>query len=294
MKRFEAELFSVADQAVRDAGFEIGNYPKEGYYYDELAGFFDRIRTLQNNFSDTLSTAIRELHQIYTDPVFGIKQARSTALNPDDVYYKRGDALHRSQPVTISTMIDPVTVASERTSPNWTINKIMSAVDRDNLGVCLVGLGVMVDDVEKEKMGKDNPLATCMACETTVLTREVCLPMAALPMKVEVEWKVSPEVEAYGKKVVDGYRSLFDKHSRVPLQLPYVTAENVERLLDDAPSIERCVNLNADFLTGRSDPYYHWAIGYSGNDVYRVVDFFADRMVTTREWQEKRDPHLFE
>src|SRR5512136_429713 len=111
MKRFEAELFSVADQAVKDAGFETRDYPKEGYYYDEaLQGFFDRIRTLQNNFTEIITPSIRKMHEIYTNPIFGIKQARSTALNPDDAHYKKGDTLHASQPVTVSTMIDPITV----------------------------------------------------------------------------------------------------------------------------------------------------------------------------------------
>ena len=114
-------------------------------------------------------------------------------------------------------MIDPITVASDKTGPAWTVEKIMSAVDRDNLGICLVGLGIMVDQIDKEERGKYNPLATCMACETTLLTREVCLPKAAPPLKVETEWKVSPEVEEYGKKVIDGYRSLFSKHSTIQL-----------------------------------------------------------------------------
>jgi hypothetical protein len=289
MKRFERELFTTADHAVKDAGFEIRDYPKEGYYYDEaLQGYFDRIRTLQNDFTEKVTPAIKKLHEIYTNPIFGIKQARSTALNPDDVYYKKGDTLHPSQPVTISTMIDPITVSSDKTMPEWTIEKIMSAVDLDNLGVCLAGLGITVDEIEKEKKGKWNPLATCMACETTVLTRELCVPMAAPPSKTEVEWKVSPKVEEYGKKVIDGYRSLFGKHSTVALALPYVTPENAEELLDDAPSMGRCVNLNADFLTGRHDQYYHWAIKYSSVGDCEVVDFFANEVVTTEKWQQNK------
>ncbi len=289
MKQFETELFPTADQAVKDAGFKITNQPKEGYYTDEtLAGFLDRIRTLQNSYTETVTHAIRKLHEIYTNPIFGIKQARPTALNPEDVYYKKGDALRRSQPVTISTMIDPVTVASDKTSPVWTIEKIMNVVDRDNLGVCLVGLGITVDEIEEERKGKWNPLATCMACETTVLTREICMPMAAPPSKPEVKWKVSPQVEEYGKKVIDGYNSLFDKHSKLRLKLPYVTPENAEGLLDEAPSIERCVNLSADFLTGRPDPYYHWATKYSAAGAYEVLDFFADKIVTTQQWQQNR------
>jgi hypothetical protein len=292
MKSFEVGLFSIADQAVKDAGFEIRDYPKEGYYYDEvLQGYFDRIRTLQNNFTEKVTPAIRKLHEIYTNSIFGIKQARSTALNPDDVYYKEGDTLHPSQPVTISTMIDPITVASDKTVPRWAIENVMDAVDREKLGVRLVGLGITVDEIGKEKKGKWNPLATCMACETTVLTRELCVPMAAPPSKTEVEWKVSPKVEQYGRKVIDGYRSLFGKHSTVAFALPYVTPENAEELLDDAPRMERCVNLNADFLTGRPDRYYHWAIKYSNTGVYEVVDFFADKIVTTQEWNENKQAY---
>lgn len=295
MKRFEMELFSTADQAVKDAGFEIRDYPKEGYYHDEtLQGYFDRIRTLQNNFTEKVTPAIKKLHEIYTNPIFGIKQARATALNPDDVYYKKGDTLHPSRPVTISTMIDPITVASDKTMPGWTIEKIMEAIDRDNLGVCLVGLGIMVDEIGKEKKGRYNPLATCLACETTVLTRELCVPMAAPSSKPEVEWKVSPKVEEYGRKVIDGYNSLFNRHSRLRLELAYVTPENAEELFDDAPSVERCVNLNADFLTGRHDPYYHWSIKYSSVGDYEVVDFFANEVVTTEKWQQNKCAYRME
>lgn len=291
MKQFERELFSTADQAVKDAGFKIRNYPKQGYYDDDILGdYFDRIKTLQSNFTPKVTPAIKKLHEIYTASIFGLKQARSTALNSDDVYYRQGDVLHPSQPVTISPMIDPITIASDKTGPKWTIEKIMSAVDKHDLGTCLVGFGFVVDEIDKEKTGRNNPLATCMACETTVLTREVCVPTATPVRKPEVDWKVSSQVEEYGKKVIDGYRSLFDKHS-IPLELPYVTPENVERLLDHAPSMERCVNLNADLLTGRPDPYYHWAIS-ANNGVYEVVDFYADRIVTTTEWQENKNPHL--
>ena len=286
MKSFERELLSLADQAVKDAGFEVKEYPKEGYYYEaqELEGFFDRLKTLQSNFTETITPAIRELHEIYTASIFGIKQARSTALNPDDVYYKKGDVFHLSSPATISTMVDPITIASDKTSPIWTIEKIMNAIDRNNLGVCLVGLGIIVDQIGKEKNGKYNPLATCMACETTVLTREAVFPTAEPFKKFEIEWKVSPEVEEYGRKVIDGYRSLFDKHSKTPLELPYITPENIMKHLRNAPAMRRCVMINADFLTRRPDPYYHWAIDFSDNR-YTTIDFFADRVITTQDWQ---------
>jgi hypothetical protein len=289
MKQFETGLFPVADQAVKDAGFRIARYPKEGYYHDELGDFFDRIRTLQNNFTETITPAIKKLHEIYTTSIFGIKQARPSALNPDDVYYK-GDTLHPSAPVTISTMIDPITVASDKTGPTWTIEKIMNAVDRNDLGTCLVGLGIIVDQIDRETRGKYMPFATCMACETTVLTREVCTIMGRADSGIE--WKVSPEVEEYGKKVIDGYRSLFEKHSKVALKLPYVTSENVKKLLDHADSMERCANLNIDYLTRRSDPYYHWAIRFSDNGVWEVIDFFANRIVTTVEWHNNKNAYI--
>jgi hypothetical protein len=110
----------------------------------------------------------------------------------------------------------------------------------------------------------------------------------ASPQKPEVDWKVSPEIDEYGRKLVDGYRMLFHKHSRVRAELPYVTPDNAEALFEDSPSIIRCVNLNADFLTGRSDPYYHWAVKYAGEGDYTVLDFYANRIITTQEWQNKQ------
>lgn len=281
MKLFEASLLNVAERAVRDAGFEVGSYIKEGYYHEtpELMRFFDCIRTLQNNFTHVSTPAIRKLQEIYADPLFGIAPAMATTRNAS-AYTTDYRELRFA---TVSTMVDAVTIASDRSGPNWTIDKIMLAVDMKSLGVNLVGLGITVDLSGIETKGMTNPLATCMACEASVLSREPG-EAAAMPGEHEVNWRVSPDVEDYGRRVIEGYRALFNRHAEIQVELPYVNPENAERLYEDSPSIFRCVNLNIDHVTGRADPYYHWAIKYTQSG-FRVVDFYTNRIVTTQEWQ---------
>lgn len=278
MMRFEINLLPVAEQAVKDAGFKVIEHPKEGYYHEtvELGRYFDCLRTLQENFSDKVTSSIQKLHDIYTHPIFGLKQGVPTAINPNDVMYPS------ERPATISLVVDPVTVASDKTKPSWTIDKIMHAIDRDNLGVCLVGLALKVDDKENKKGDSYNPLATCIACETTVLSR-MKNEAGAMPSEPEIDWQVSSDIESYGNKVIKGYSDLMTTYGSPLLEMPLVTPRNVLMLLDEAPRMERCVNLNVIESPSLPKQFYHWAIR-GETEGYRVVDFFSPKIVTTQEY----------
>lgn len=274
MKKFETPLLPIAEQAVKDAGFTVEEHPKEGYYNEtpELRTYFDCLRTLQENFTDKITPSIQKLHDIYTNSIFGLEQGKPTAINPDA-------GLPFETPVTISPMLDPVSVASYHTQPNWTIERIMKELEGMELGICLVGLGVLVDKGNKNPDGSYNPLATCMACETTVLSR---MKIAWKGLRT-VDWQVSKDVEKFGNKVIEEYSNLMTAYGDPNLRMPLVTPENVLKILDEAPRMERCVNLNIIDIPGKPKQYYHWAI-ISEDTRYRVVDFFKDRIITTQEF----------
>ncbi|MBI2672888.1 hypothetical protein HYX19_01385 [Candidatus Woesearchaeota archaeon] len=287
MKKFETSLVEVAKKAVKEAGFEIGSYPVEGYYYEtqELTTYFKCIRTLQEKLTEKKTQSIKKLHNIYTHKIFGLNKSRRTALDME-----HGDP--DLAPVTVSPVRDPVYYASKEAfekEGKWTIDNIMKSIDLNNLGTCLVGLAVLVDNINKGK--KYNPLATCLACETTVLSREkVCAVTAFMPKSVD--WRVSKRVEDYGKEVVSGYNDLFGKNN-FKGKLNYVTPDNIEGILKSVDSIIRCVNLNCVDDNGRKS-FYHWAIkpkqktkkDASTIDAYKVVDFMDSRIVTTKDWRE--------
>jgi len=278
MKKFETDLLMVAEQAVKDAGFEVTEYPKEGYYNEtvELGRYFDCLRTLQENFSDKVTPSIRKLHDVYTHPIFGLKQGVPTAINPTDVMYPDVPQ------ATISPVADPVTIASEKTGPDWTINKIMHAIERDNLGVCLISLAIKVDEKDNKKNDSYNPLATCIVCEATILSR-MKFGYKCAPSQFEVDWQVTSDIESYGNKVIEGYSNLMTTYGSPSLEMPLVTPRNVSLLLDDAPEMERCVNLNIIDIPPRPKEFYHWAIRRK-NEGYRVVDFFSPKIITTQEF----------
>jgi len=289
MKDFETEIvLPLAQQSVKDGKLESKvkrDRAVEGYYHEtpELKETFFLVRTLQEEFTNKVTSAIKELHNVY-DPrihhIFGLKQGVPTAINPNDVL------LPNEKQVTISPVADPVSLSSalvmEKTGgPYWTIDNIMDNIDKSILGKSLVGMAYLVDN--NGKRGEHwNPLATCMACETTVLSRLKITYRSISPQK-RIIWKVSPEVEAYGKKVVDGYNRLFKDH-RHKGNIAYITKDNVEKALDNAPEIIRIVNLNIDLENPARPRYYHWGIIEITNKEYAVVDFFDKSIRTTQEW----------
>ena len=283
MKTFETAKLPLARQALLDSGLSLKGFPKEGYYYEteQLGEFFDHIRTMQEEYSSEITPAIKELHGIYTNSIFGLGQGKPTAINPNV-------GLPGESQVTISPVIDPITLASEKIKPKWTVDGIMGQLYKDyistgNIGTCLVGLAAIVDRSNIRVDGSYNPLATCMARETTVLSamKSVARSMESMP---EIDWQVSPEVEQYGAAVIDGYIELFRQNNHKE-RSEYVSPGNIGAILEKAPSMERCVNLNID-ARGSQPIYYHWAIKKSGN-IFEVVDFWVPgKIITTQDYQK--------
>ncbi|MBI5064940.1 hypothetical protein HZA97_01775 [Candidatus Woesearchaeota archaeon] len=282
MKAFETSLVEAAEQTVSDIEAKVGSYPVEGYYHEteNLTRYFNAIRTLQDpvNFSEKVTDNIKLFNKIYTHPVFGLKQAMPTALNKD-AYWKD------HEPVVVSPVIDPVTIATQKTYPSWTFDTIMTAIEGQELGTCLVGLAALVDQNNKVD-GKYNPVATTWARETTVLSAAKFVARSCMPSKPTIDWQVSKEVEEYGTKVLAGYADLIENNSLTRnVRRPYeVNEKTISALLSNSENPRRCVHL----CTDDKKNHYHWAVAVDNNGKYRVVDFYAKKIVTTKEYQ--KDP----
>jgi len=287
MQQVETEMLPVAQAALSEAGLSLQKYPVEGYYSKtpELTQYSHHMKTLQLNSSDTIGDAILTLHDFYTNEVFGLGQAVRTAINEEGVWYPKED------PVVISPMVDPLTVAIDKVGNNVdtvkqdvTIENIAKALEDVEIGKGLVGFGSLVDKVEREETGVYNPIATTLARETTVLS-------AYVPrMRSMSKYKVSPEVEAQGNVVIDAYNALFKK-ANSEVSIPNVTKDNARRLNKDLPEMDRCVRIFNVELPEQEIEFYHWAIGKEDNSP-KVIDFWSKEVITTDMF--KKEPEQYQ
>ncbi len=291
MQRMETGMLSVAGQALADTGLPLEEHPIEGYYgkTSELTNYFNHIRTLQLNSSDRVTDAIRQLHDFYSHDVFGLGQAVRTAVNSDGVWYPNEPA------AVISPRVDPLTVAVSQVArdpatvkQDLTIENVARAAEDAELGIGLVGLGIVVDKTERGASSIYNPIATTLARETTVLSAYVPT------MRCMSQYRVSPEVEEQGNKVIDAYNALFAA-SGSDVRIENVTRQNAFGLNHDLPEIDRCVRIFNLELPGQDKEFYHWAVGRKDHKP-AVVDFWRKEVVTTdmfkqapEQYQAKRE-----
>ena len=243
MQQVETEMLPTARQALADTELPLQEHPVEGYYgkTPELTDFFNHIRTLQLNFSDKVSDAVRKLHDFYSHEVFGLGQAVRTAINAEGIWYPEEPS------AVVSPRVDPLTVAVTQVAKstgtfqgypylfceNLTIESIAKALEGVELGKNLVGLGVLVDKIERSQTGQYNPIATTLARETTVLSAYVPT------MRGMSQYTVSPEVETQGNAVIDAYNALF-KTVDSEVRITNVTRANAFSLNNDLPEMDRC------------------------------------------------------
>ena len=276
MQQVETELLPTARQALSETGLSLGKHPVEGYYEKsrELTDYSNHIRTLQLNFSDKVGDSVRRLHDFYTNEVFGLGQAVPTAINSEGVWYPS------EQPAVISPMVDPLTVAVTNVGDNpatiyqdLTIENISKELEGIELGKGLVGFGLLVDRIAREKTGEYNPIATTLARETTVLS-------AYVPTLLSIpQYRVSPVVEQKGNEVINAYNTLFAA-SGFEVKIENVTRKNAFGLNHDLPEMKRCVRIFNLELFGMPKEFYHWAIGKEGYTP-KVIDFWRKEVVTT-------------
>ena len=282
MQEVEAGMLPVAKQALEDTGLPLEEHPVEGYYgkTEQLKDYFNHIRTLQLNSSDKITDSVKTLHDFYSDEVFGLGQAVKTAINPDKVWFPNEPA------AVISPVVDPLSVATIKAvkSPatvkqDLTIENISRYLQEGDLGNCLVGLGVLVDKTDIPKVGRFDPVATTLARETTVLSAYV--PTA----RCISSYRVAPEVEQFGNKVIDAYNDLF-KSVGSDVRIENVTKNNAFSLDKDLPEMDRCVRIHNLDIPGLPKEFYHWAVDHKRRSP-TVVDFWDKKIVTTDMYKNK-------
>lgn len=307
MKRFETELLPLVQQCVADTKVPVSDVPLEGYYHEtpELAEFLKNLRALQNNKSDIVTDNVRKLHDIYSNPVFGIAPGNYTAINQGIGVLTGGNQVVVQS--VISPMHDALSIAimnfTSANGCNWDIQGIMEQTENIELGINLVGLGVMVDRFYKKKYGLYNPVATTAAGETTVASR-----LAGRHLGIE-EDSPDPEIEAKGFEVLKAYNKLFSSYPEgqgIIISTEKARVFNLVGTMGPYSLAKRCVRIAYDLISGE---HYQWAIAFdprfrSGfesdngiddeiddeKDEYysnlSVIDFRTRNLVTTQDITE--------
>lgn len=282
MQEVETGMLPLARQALKDTGLPLEEHPVEGYYCKtkDLTDYFNHIRTLQLNQSDKVTDSVKTLHDFYSNEVFGLGQAVKTAINSSAVWFPEEPA------AVISPCVDPLTFALVKAvkSPatvkqDLTINNICNYLKDADLGKCLVGLGVLVDKTDNPTVGKFDPVATTLARESTVLSAYV--PTA----RCISSYRVDPEVEQFGNKVIDAYNELF-KSVGSDVRIENVSKKNAFSLDNNLPEMDRCVRIYNLDIPGMPKEFYHWAISQKGRNI-AVVDFWDKKVVTTDRYKNR-------
>lgn len=294
MKEFETRLLPVVIQACEETGVPIRQVPIEGYYHEttKLRDYFIHLSALQDNFTETVTDAVRKLHDIYSRPVFGLAPGKWTVLNQGEGVISHPDG--RIQKSIISPMYDTLGLATRKVMAEQGpdalgIDAIMDATEGFETGVHLVGFSVMVDRTYKREQNKPmyNPVATTMGAETTVLSRFKPVTLGGGLISY-----VSEEVEQKGMEIVAAYNELFRAHPEGQgLQLPtekWVIFRKADDMnFDKIPG--RCVSIAVD-STQIPEIHYHWAV-VRGDEIgdyegLRVLEFRSDELVTTEKFRQ--------
>ncbi len=261
MKRHEStELLECARQVASALGATPADVPIEGYYTEspELTEYFRLVRRLQQIPKERKeelagSESFSRLIEVTSAPLFGVP----------------GDSLF-----LLATAVDPLTVALEKTFPDWTIENLTDEAYKVAAGsddYSLVGLAAL---------SRDAVVLTALR-ESVVLYAALAVGGAlAAPKYV---WKVDPEIERRSQRFVETFNQLFDD------DLPLPSPENAStywQASNEFAVIGRCVRIG---INDRAEPvrHYHWAIQTSGNFGLKAVDFWEDEVWTTQKYRKK-------
>lgn len=267
MQKFETDIcYPKAKTLLTNSNInieELKKYPIEGYYTNspELSQYFTILRNLQHNeevYKKVIQCAELEfLQRVCHRDLFGIIDPKNR--NKDAPLQRRYDL------VTLA-MEDPQLFDLNSPRP-WTISSIMTGcniwyANRTNL----VELAVLI--------GK--PELVCAGAETNSAYRMIAAVSGACGIApiIEYKWKVSPDVELLGSKIVEEYNNLLEGF--------YIIT----------PSIYNCNGLNSIPVLPRvsvmgyileTNQYYHWILDWNGT----LTDVYSQTIITTNSFINK-------
>lgn len=277
MKRFESKTCLPKAKTILEKSNislnELKDYPIEGYYHEteNLKLYFKILRNLQHNESLwNKFVSCEELTFIQSkcdNDIFGIEDLLRRNVNAP---------VKRRYDILTLTMEDILIFTDHNeVSRPWTIKRIMDGLstkygNRPNL----VELAYLT--------GK--PECLCCGAESNSLNRMFACITGSYSLRASFNittyiWKVDPEVENLGKKLVDEYNKLFEYNC---IFAP--TLENHSNY-SKRPKLPRVALLGYITKTGE---YYHWIL----DEAYRLTDKYTKEIITTETYIKKIHPYL--
>ena len=262
MKRHEKEeLLQCARDTARVLGVGPADVPVEGYYSEDatLAEYFLLMRTLQN---------IPRLRESELRSVAGYSRLKSVAGSRIFGGSSGGQYL-------LSGGKDPLSIALEKTFPEWNIANLINSAYQIALAsddVSLVGLAALARDPVVLAALRESVVLYAMAVASGVFDRS----------EPEYVWAVDADVHARAREFVKLFNDLFGN------ELPEPAPENAEIFWNACKEwtiLGRCVRLGFDIR----EPvrHYHWAIDRDPEYHLVVKDFWDTELWTTSRYREK-------
>jgi hypothetical protein len=264
MKTHERDELLVCARETADAlSVEPADVPIEGYYTEDagLTEYFRLVRALQTVSSDRSAEvadlkSFQRLRQVTASRIFG--KASGSGLLPGGK--------------------DALTIAMDRTWPNWTIEILTKAAYEYALSsddYSLVALAALSRD----------PVVLAALRESVVLYAMCMAGCSAEPVQYEYVWAVDEVIQSRATHFVQEFNQLFNE------SLPPPTAENAKTFwnaADESKLVGRCVRIG--FNDG-SQPieHYYWAIDYDESYKLVVKDFWDSELWTTARYRKTND-----
>ena len=268
MQAAESGVFlPIAKRVLANAGVsfdQLKDYPVEGYYWenDNLRLYLKILRNLQHNgnvyekVKD--SEELRFLQKICNNDLFGIEDPHSRENN---------SPLKRRYDILTITMEDASIFPDHNKVPRpWNIARIMEGL-KNNYGnrANLVELAYLTN----------NPKCLCCGAETNILYRMfACISgsySCSVPRPPIYKWKVSPEVEDLGERIVAGYNEL--------LKTEIIVAPTLDNHIKftKTPKLPRVAMLG--YVT-ETQEYYHWILTSYGD----LNEIYSKNIITTESY----------
>ena len=204
------------------------------------------------------SEELRFLQKICHNDLFGIEDPHKRENNAP---------LKRRYDILTITMEDTSIFPDHNTTPRpWTIERIMSGLkniyaNRTNL----VELAYLTN----------NPKCLCCGAETNILYRMFACISGSYSLSSSYcptyEWKVSPEVEDIGKRIVAAYNELLKTETIV------VPSLNNHLHFTKTPKLPRVAMLG--YVT-ETNEYYHWILTNYGD----LEEIYSPNIITTESY----------
>ena len=271
MQKFESEvLLPKAKRILEMAGVKIEDlrqYPTEGYYHEtpDLRLYFQILRNIQHNTAVyervKNSEELRTLQKVCHNDLFGIE---------DPLKRENNSPLKRRYDLLTITMEDKTIFPDLDTSSTpWNISRIVDGIGTHyNNRTNLVELAYLTGETK----------CLCCGAESNSLYRAIAYGTGSCSFSmppVAYVWKVTPEVEILGQRIINAYNELIGHE-----QIVIPSLENVSSMKRE-PKVPRVALLG---YVDTSKSYYHWIL----DECMHLTEIYSPAIITTESFEKNR------